>query len=418
MREVVIVGSSLAAVRAAETLRQNGHEGTITVVGSEPGMPHDRPPLSKKYLSGEVDAERIALRKPEMVDALDITWRLGSAAVALDTAAKTISLADGTSVHYDGLIIATGGDARTLPNIPMIGGVHTLRTKNDADALKAELAPGRKFVVIGAGFIGLEAAATAKQLGADVTVLEGAPAPLIRGLGAEMGEAIARIHERNGVSIRCAVTIDGIEQSDGHVTAVRLGDGAIIDADVVLVGIGVTPAVAWLQGSGLTLDDGVVCDANLNAGVPGVYAAGDLLRWPNELFAHVEPKMRVEHWTNAAEQGAIAAQNLLAESRGEPLTAYSAVPFFWSDQFDARIQFIGRSHPDAKVTVVAGSVDEGRFAAMYTLENRVIAVLGVTMPKMVMPSRVLLMSPTTTEQALAHFERLKNPPPPPAKPAQ
>jgi len=136
------------------------------------------------------------------------------------------------------------------------------------------------------------------------------------------------------------------------------------------------------------------------------------------LFAHVEPKMRVEHWTNAAEQGAIAAQNLLAESRGEPLTAYSAVPFFWSDQFDARIQFIGRSHPDAKVTVVAGSVDEGRFAAMYTLENRVIAVLGVTMPKMVMPSRVLLMSPTTTEQALAHFERLKNPPPPPAKPAQ
>ena len=418
MREIVIVGSSLAAVRAAETLRQNGHEGTITVIGSEPGMPYDRPPLSKKYLSGEVDAERIALRKPEMIDALDITWRLGSAAVALDTETKTVALADGSSVKYDGLIIATGGDARTLPNIPMVGGVHTLRTKNDADVLKAELSAGTRFVVIGAGFIGLEAAATARQLGANVTVLEGAPAPLIRGLGAEMGAAIAQIHERNGVSIRCGVTIDGIEQTDGRVTAVRLGDGTVIDADVVLVGIGVTPSVAWLQGSGLTLDDGVVCDAHLNAGVPGVYAAGDLLRWPNELFAHVEQRMRVEHWTNAAEQGAVAAQNLLAESRGEPLTAYSAVPFFWSDQFDARIQFIGRSHPDAEVTVVAGSADEGRFAAMYVLDDRVIAVLGVTMPKMVMPSRVLLMSPTTTEQALAHFERLKNPPPPPPKPAQ
>lgn len=418
MREIVIVGSSLAAVRAAETLRQNGHEGSITVVGSEAGMPYDRPPLSKKYLSGEVDAERIALRKPEMIDALDITWRLGSAAVALDTEKKTVALADGTSVNYEGLIIATGGDARTLPNIPMVGGVHTLRTRNDADALKAEITAGTRFVVIGAGFIGLESAATAKHLGADVTVLEGAPAPLIRGLGAAMGAAIARIHQRNGVNVRCGVTIDGIDQVDGRVTAVRLGDGTAVGADVVLVGIGVSPAVEWLQGSGLALDDGVVCDEHLNAGVPGVYAAGDLLRWPNELFAHVERKMRVEHWTNAAEQGAIAAQNLLAESRGEPLTAYSAVPFFWSDQFDARIQFIGRSHPDAEVTVVAGSVDEGRFAAMYTLDERVIAVLGVTMPKMVMPSRVLLVSPTTTEQALAHFERLRNPPPPPAKPAQ
>ena len=418
VHNVVIVGSSLAAVRAAETLRQNGHEGSIIVIGGEAGMPYDRPPLSKKYLSGEVDAERIALRKPEMIDALGITWRLGSAAVGLDTVAKAVALADGSSVTYDGLIIATGGDARTLPGIPMVKGVHTLRTKADADALKEELSAGTRFVVVGAGFIGLEAAATAKQLGADVTVLEGAPAPLIRGLGAEMGAAIAGIHERNGVAIRCGVSIDGIEQVDGRVTAVRLGDGTTVDADVVLVGIGVTPAVAWLQGSGLTLNDGVVCDANLNTGVPGVYAAGDLLRWPNELFAHVEPLMRVEHWTNAAEQGAVAAQNLLAESRGEQLTPYSAVPFFWSDQFDARIQFIGRSHPDAQVTVVAGSVDEGRWAAMYTLDDRVVAVLGVTMPKMVMPSRALLMTPTTTDQALAHFERLKNPPPPAPKPAQ
>lgn len=415
VRDIVIVGSSLAAVRAAETLRQSGHDGTITIIGAEPGMPYDRPPLSKKYLSGEVDAERIALRKPEMIDALGVTWRLGSPATALDTAARAVTLADGSRVAYDGLVIATGGDARVLPAVPMTGGVHTLRTKNDADALRGDIRPGTRFVVIGAGFIGLEAAATAKQLGAEVIVLEGAPAPLIRGLGAEMGSAIARIHERNGVDVRCGATINGIDQHDGHVTAVRLGDGSVLPADVVLVGIGVTPAVAWLQGSGLALDDGVVCDKFLNAGVPGVYAAGDLLRWPNELFAHVEPVMRVEHWTNAAEQGAVAAQNLLAESRGAERTPYSAVPFFWSDQFDARIQFIGRSHPDADVTVVAGSVEEGCFAAMYTLHDRVIAVLGVTMPKMVMPSRVLLLNPTTKEQGLAHFERLKNPPAPPAQ---
>jgi NADPH-dependent 2,4-dienoyl-CoA reductase/sulfur reductase-like enzyme len=410
--DIVIVGSSVAAVRAAETLRQSGHEGTITVVGAEAVMPYDKPPLSKKYLSGEVDADRIMLRRPEMLEELHIDWRLGSAAVSLDTAGRTVSLADGSAEPWDGVILATGGTVRTLPTVPMTGGVHVLRSRDDADALRTELRPGTRLVVIGAGFIGLEAAATAAQLGAHVTVLEGAPAPLIRGLGAQMGAAVAAVHARNGVDVRCGVSVTGIEQRDGRVSAVTLGDGASVAADAVLVGIGVTTATQWLEGSGLTLRDGVVCDANLCAGVPGVYAAGDLLRWPNAMFAHVEPDMRVEHWTNAAEQGAIAAQNLLAWSRGEPQTPYSAVPFFWSDQFDARIQFLGRSHPDAEVTVVAGDPAEGRFAAMYVLHDRLIAVLGVTMPKMVMPSRALLSVPTTRGQALAHFERLRNPPAP------
>lgn len=410
--DIVIVGSSVAAVRAAETLRQSGHEGTITVVGAEAVMPYDKPPLSKKYLSGEVDADRIMLRRPEMLEELRIDWRLGSAAVSLDTAGRTVSLADGSAVPWDGVILATGGTVRTLPTVPMTGGVHVLRSRDDADALRAELRPGTRLVVVGAGFIGLEAAATAAQLGAHVTVLEGAPAPLIRGLGAQMGAAVAAVHARNGVDVRCGVSVTGIEERDGRVSAVTLGDGSSVVADAVLVGIGVTPATQWLEGSGLTLRDGVVCDANLCAGVPGVYAAGDLLRWPNAMFAHVEPDMRVEHWTNAAEQGAIAAQNLLAWSRGEPQTPYSAVPFFWSDQFDARIQFLGRSHPDAEVTVVAGDPAEGRFAAMYVLHDRLIAVLGVSMPKMVMPSRALLSVPTTREQALAHFERLRNPPAP------
>ncbi|MFM8826244.1 MAG: NAD(P)/FAD-dependent oxidoreductase [Actinomycetota bacterium] len=412
---IVIVGSSVAAVRAAETLRQAGPGGSITVIGADAVMPYDKPPLSKKYLSGEVDADRIMLRRPEMLEELGITWRLGCAAVALDTAVRRVHLADGSVVEWDGLIIATGGEVRTLPTMPMTGGVHVLRTRDDADTLRAGLQEGTRLVVIGAGFIGLEAAATAAQLGARVTVLEGAPAPLIRGLGAEMGTAVAAVHARNGVDIRCGVSVTGIEQHDSRVRAVTLGDGTSVEADVVLVGIGVTPAVGWLEGSGITLRDGVVCDANLCTGVPGVYAAGDLLRWPNAMFAHVEPDMRVEHWTNAAEQGAVAAQNLLAWSRGEEQTAYSAVPFFWSDQFDARIQFLGRGHPDAEVTVVAGSTEEGRFAAMYVLDGRLIGVLGVTMPKMVMPSRALLSVPTTREEALAHFERLRNPPAPPAR---
>ena len=404
-----MVGSSVAGVRAAETLRQAGFDGTITMVTEESGAPHDRPPLSKKFLSGDVDEERIALRKPEMLDALGLEWVRGSAAVAFDARSRTVTLANGTTVTGDGVIIATGGTARTLPNVPMVPGVHVLRTLADAKGLQAELRAGSHMVVIGAGFIGLEAAATATAMGVRVTVLEGAPAPLIRGLGPEMGAAIAKVHERNGVTVRCGVSIAGIEH-EGRVSAVLLADGERIACDTVLVGIGVAPATQWLEGSGLELRDGVVCDGFLSTGFPGVYAAGDLLRWPNAMFAHVEADMRVEHWTNAAEQGAAAANNLLAELGGGERTPYSAVPFFWSDQFDARIQFLGRSHPDAQVEVVAGSVDEGRFCAMYTLHGRFVAVLGVTMPKLVMSSRALLMKETSADEARAHFAALANAP--------
>ena len=418
-KTIVIVGASVAGVRAAETIRSLDVDAVIKVISHETHVPYDRPPLSKKFLSGEVDEERIALRRPDVMNELGITWVLGSAAVALDTAARTVTLENGTVVSCDGLIIATGGRARTLPNVPMVRGVHTLRTLDDARGLRDSIGAGRRLVVIGAGFIGLEAAATARQMGAEVTVLEGAPAPLIRGLGAEMGSAVTAVHARNGVAIRCGVQIVGIEQvesADGPtVTAVLLADGERIPADDVLVGIGVSPAVEWLESSGLELRDGVVCDEFLSTGVPGVYAAGDLLRWPNAMFAHVEPDMRVEHWTNAAEQGACAAQNLHAELTGGERTPYSAVPFFWSDQFDARIQFLGRAHPDAQVTVVGGSVEEGRFAAMYTLHDRLVAVLGVSMPKMVMSSRALLMKDTRTAEAAAHFATLRNPPAPPAQ---
>jgi len=402
LQHIVVIGASLAGLRACETLRQQGFTGTITLVGAENEIPYDRPPLSKKVLAGEWPVDRIRLRKVEEFESLALTLRLGERAIALDTSGRTISLADGQTLTYDGLVIATGASPRRLPGQPDIDGVVELRTLADSVALRDRIADGTaRVAVIGAGFIGLEVAATARTLGCAVTVLEGAPSPLIRGLGVEMGAAVAGVHARNGVHLRCGVNVLGIEGADGAVTGVRLGDGEVVVSDVVVVGIGVAPATEWLAGSGLTVRDGIVCDATLNAGVPGVYAAGDCARWPNAVFAGFDDEeMRVEHWTNAAEQGAAAAHNLLAVASGEQPEPYLSVPFFWSDQFDSRIQFVGRAHGDDEVHVFAGSTD-GAFAALYGYEGRLRGVLGVSMPRMVMPFRALLAASASWDDALA-----------------
>jgi NADPH-dependent 2,4-dienoyl-CoA reductase/sulfur reductase-like enzyme len=410
VQKIVIVGASLAGTRAAETLRSGGFIGEIVMVGAETHMPYDRPPLSKNYLAGDWDDERVALRKPDALAELNLTWKLGVAAQSLNSTTNTITLENGEEITYDGLIIATGGVVRRLPKQPNIAGVHVLRTVDDASALRNEIKEGTNVVVIGAGFIGLEAAATAKKRGANVTVLEGLEAPLIRAMGAEMGAAIGDVHIRNGVAVKCGVQVAEI-RGDSRVTSVALTTAEDIPADVVIVGIGVAPATQWLDTSGLTIRDGVVCDANLCAGPSNVYAAGDVLRWPNELFADVETDMRVEHWTNAAEQGAHAATNLLATLNHVEMTPYVAVPFFWSDQFDARIQCLGRPSGSAKVDVVAGNPAEGKWCAIYSVNNRLTAVLGVSQPKLVMPSRALLSTHTTRDEALAHFARVTAPPP-------
>jgi NADPH-dependent 2,4-dienoyl-CoA reductase/sulfur reductase-like enzyme len=403
---VVIVGASLAGLRAAESLRSNGFDGTITAIGNESRGFYDRPPLSKKFLAGEWDVDRIRLRKPEEVEALRVDWRFGATATALDIEKKSLTTDKG-DFTYDACIISTGGIVRRLPNQPTHTGIHTLRTIDDAEALRDELAPGNKLVVIGAGFIGLEAAATAKAKGCIVTVLEGLPAPLIRGLGEEMGRTVVRVHHDNGVDIRCNVRVEEI-LGGPHVTGVHITneDGAteIIDADIVLVGIGVAPATDWLAHSGLTINDGIVCDEYLQC-APAVFAAGDVARWPNRLFADIEPNMRVEHWTTAAEQGAHVATSAIAHLNNEPLTPYAAVPFFWSDQFTSRIQFLGRGTNADDVRIVAGSRDDGKFAAAYFANDRLTAVLGVSMPKAVMPARALLATHTTKADALAHFEK-------------
>jgi NADPH-dependent 2,4-dienoyl-CoA reductase/sulfur reductase-like enzyme len=400
---VVVVGASLAGLRAAETLRQHDAVGSVIVVGDEPHRPYDRPPLSKKLLSGEWEPDRIHLRQPDVFDDLDVEWRLGAGAIALDlgtaTGRRTVQLGDGSTVGFDSLIIATGARPRRLPGHDDFDHVHELRSLDDALALRAEIAPGgRRVVVIGAGFIGLEVAATAKTLGNDVVVLEGASAPLIRGLGVAMGEAIAGLHRAHGVDVRCDVRIDALTH-DG----VRLADGELVPAEVVVVGIGVAPVTDWLDGSGLEIRDGVVCNAALNALgvggdlVPGVFAAGDVARWPNGLFGE---EMRVEHWTNAAEQGAHAATNLVRLAAGEDAEPYAPLPFFWSDQFEHRIQFLGRASADDDVQVVAGSVDDGKFLTLFGRDGRLHGALGVNAPRWVMPTRKLFMEHATWEEAL------------------
>ena len=398
LNTVVIVGSSLAGLRAAETLRLEKYEGRIIIVGAENREPYDRPPLSKKVLAGEWEAERISLRKPEDLAKLNVDWKLGSAAAALDTKNRIITLVSGETISFDGLIIATGSGVRKLPNQPDWKGVHVVRTLDDSLNLRADINPGARLVVIGAGFIGLEVAATAKARGCEVTVLEGALAPMMRGLGAEMGQAAALVHADNGVQLRCDVKVVGlVEGSPGAVGGVALDGGEIVPADVVVVGIGVVPATQWLENTELELRDGVVCDTTLNAGVPGIYAAGDICRWLNNLY---DQEMRVEHWTTASEQGAAAASNLLAVSRGEQPKPYAAVPFFWSDQFTARIQFLGRANGDEIAHVVVGSPEERSFVALYEKDGYLKAALGVSRPKQLMPFRKLLAERATWEQAL------------------
>ncbi len=391
---VVVVGASLAGLRTCETLRTERFTGSITLIGDEEHLPYDRPPLSKKLLAGEWEPDRIVLRRPDAIGELGLDLRLGCRAVGLDLEGRAVHLADDSVVPFDGLVLATGSRPRRLPGQDAVPAVRELRTLGDSLALRELISDGTaRLVVVGAGFIGLEVAATAHALGCSVTVLEAAEAPLIRGLGTAMGRATTSLHD--GIAIRCGVTVERL-QADG----VLLAGGEWVAADVVVVGVGVAPTTEWLDDSGLELRDGVVCDPTLCAGVAGVYAAGDLARWPNELYGE---EMRVEHWTNAAEQGAAAARNLLATAAGGDVTPYAPVPFFWSDQAPHRIQLLGRGgdDDDVEVEVAVGAPADGRFLALYGRRGRLRGALGVNAPRLVMPYRQLLASGATWDDALA-----------------
>jgi len=364
---IAVVGASAAGLTAAQTLRREGYDGPLTVIGDEDLMPYDRPPLSKQVLSGDWEPSKIAL--PCAVD--DIAWRLGVRAVGLDVSGRRLALSTGDDLAYDKLVIATGVTPRRLPFGQELAGVHTLRTLPDTVAFKQDLASARSVVIVGAGFMGSEVAAVASAMGADVTVVDPLPAPMIRQFGPWLGDLVAKLHADHGVRMRLGVGVTGL-RGDGRVDGVELADGTVLPADVVLVAIGSVPNTSWLAGSGLSLSDGVDCDSLCRA-APNVVAAGDVASWTHPVHGK---RIRVEHRMNATEQGMAAARTLLG--KGEP---YAPIPYFWTDQYDVKIQAYGTFPEDAVPSVAAGDVGAGRFAAVYVEDGRVTGVVGWNLPR-------------------------------------
>lgn len=366
MRKVAIAGASLAGLATARALRRQSFEGEIILVGDEPYPPYDRPPLSKEFLTGAATMDDIALGGD--TDDLDLHWRLGTTATGLDPAGRSLHLDTGEEIRADAVIIATGARARTLADPGKPAGLHTLRTVDDAIALKDDLRPGARLVVIGAGFIGAEVASSARSLGLDVTVVETQPTPLAGPLGAEMGAICAHLHGDHGVPLLTGVPVSGLSGTD-RVEAVELADRTRLPADVVVAGIGSLPNVEWLAGSGLEIAGGVVTDSSGATAIPGVWATGDC--------AVIRGERRSEHWTHALEHPAAVAAALLGGS-----APVRRAPYFWSDQYGVRIQFAGHHEPGDSVRIVEGDQDSRSFLAVYERDGAPVAVLGLNQPKL------------------------------------
>ncbi len=395
---IVVVGASLAGLQAAQGLRRGGFEGLLTIVGDEPDYPYDRPPLSKGFLDGKVPEEKLRLRGAADPEALGVEWKLGVAGVALDAATRTITLSDGSELRADGIVIATGSAPRRLPGFDLPG-VFELRTLADARALRGALEAGpKRVVVIGAGFIGAEVASTARGLGLDVSLIEAAETPLARVLDHAAGEAIADLHRGHGVDVRLGATVASIQADDrGAVCSVTMGDGDVLETDLVVVGIGCIPNTGWLEGSGLTIDNGVVCDETCLA-APGIVAAGDVARWPNGRFGG--NLTRVEQWDNAIEQGTYVARRLLALESGDEVEPYEPTPWFWSDQYDRKLQLAGI--PTNNAEVVNGSIADQVFLQIYSDDDaNFVGALGWNRPRQAIQARMLLNNGASLDEARA-----------------
>lgn len=371
---IVIVGGGLAAARTAEQLRRSECTGPITIVSDEDHLPYDRPPLSKEVLRSETDD--VTLKPAEFYDENDITLLLGKAARSIDVTAQTVTLSDGSELGYDELVIATGLVPKRIPSFPNIEGIHVLRSFDESLALREQAASARTAVVVGAGFIGCEVAASLRGLGVDVVLVEPQPSPLASVLGEQIGALVARLHRAEGVDVRCGVGVAEVQGTE-KVQKVVLGDGTELDADLVVVGIGSHPATQWLDGTGIDVDNGVVCDASGRASAPHVWAIGDVASWRHNLGHQV----RVEHWSNVADQ----ARALVPAMLGQDATAAVSVPYFWSDQYDVKIQCLGEPEAGDVVHIVE---DDGRkFLAYYERDGVVAGVVGGGMPGKVMKSR-------------------------------
>ena len=395
-RSVVIVGGSLAGIRCAGALRRGGFDGRITVLEPDRAAPYDRPPLSKEYLRGDYEEDRLQLVSDAQRTEYELEW-VATAATAIDVDRCEVATDD---QHYraDAVVIASGASPQRLPGAPHVDGIHVLRTLEQATRLREELSDDSlAVVVVGAGFIGAEVAATAADQGHEVTILEAASAPMARGLGERMGLLCGSLHAEHGVDLRLSTSVHEVltRDVDGarRFAGVSLASGEIVSGDILVMGIGVVPNTGWLEDSSLRLDDGVVCNEYCEA-APNVYAAGDVARWYSRRFDEV---LRVEHWENAVDQGNYVAGRILGDD-----APYDPVPWFWSDQYEHKIQVAGRPHADDTIEIVTGSPDENRFAAIYGRGGRLTAVFGLNRPRHVMQYRRLLLEGATWQDALDH----------------
>ena len=395
LRRVVIVGASVAGVSAADALREDGFDGAITLIGDEPDLPYDRPPLSKQVLwnaTGEESEYPLRPRSHYADNGVDLL--LGSLVTGLDADRRVVRLGDGAEVPYDGVVVATGCRAREL-TVPGGLGLPVLRTLSDARWLAAAATAGVRVVLVGGGFIGLEVAASLRGRGCEVTVLEAAPLALAATMGEEVAAAVCRDHADHGVRILGGVRLDAVRGGQGGYR-VELADGRTLDADLVLIGVGVTPNDGWLADSPVACADGVVCDEWCFTSVERVVAAGDVCRWENPRYGSA---MRVEHWTHAVEQGRVAAQNLLRGRDGA--RAYPSVPYFWSDQYGRKLQAYGRLHPGDHMIVVEGRLTSDEFVALYGSNGTLHLVLGCNRPRSLRPYRRLVQRNGSWADAIA-----------------
>ncbi len=372
IQNVVIVGGGLAGAKTAQALREQGFEHEVTLLAAEAHLPYERPPLSKGYLAGSASFDSALVNPSDWYRDNRIDLRLSTRATAVDPGAHQVRLADGAMIGYDRLVLATGSVARRL-SLPGADahGVHTLRTAEDADAIRATFGDGKRLVIIGAGWIGLEVAAVARAAGTDVTVLEAADLPLLGVLGPELGRVFADLHRANGVDLRLAVKVAGITTVAGTATGVQLSDGTTLQADAVVIGVGAAPDLSLAETAGLDLDDGVLVDASLRSSDPDIYAVGDIANHDHPVLGH---RVRVEHWATARNQPATAAAALLGES-----TTYTDLPYFFSDQYDLGMEYLGHAAPGSPHRVVVrGNLDQREFVAFWLdPSNRIKAAMNV-----------------------------------------
>ncbi|MGH3343914.1 MAG: NAD(P)/FAD-dependent oxidoreductase [Carbonactinosporaceae bacterium] len=388
----VIVGASLAGAKAAETLRSEGFEGRVVLIGAEPERPYERPPLSKGYLLGQQERDKVYVHDERWYADHDVELLLGTRVESIDRAARTVT-AGGATYGYGKLLLATGARPRRLP-VPGadLDGVHTLRTVGDSELIRDAVRGGGRVVVVGAGWIGLEVAAAARSYGATVTVVEPQPTPLHGVLGPELGEVFARLHRDNGTELRLGRAVQEIRGDGGRAVGVTLDDGTRLDADAVIVGVGVLPNSGLAEAAGLATDNGVLVDEALRTDDPDIYAAGDVANASNPLLGR---RLRVEHWANALNSGPLAARAMLGRQ-----VVYDRVPYFFTDQYDLGMEYSGHAAPGEYDEVVyRGDTDTREFVAFWLRGGRVLAGMNVNVWDVTSPIQELVRAGTQVEAA-------------------